>query len=241
MSQKHLSVGSILPAREPGKLRFYSMRFCPFAHRVRLVLDAKKIPYDMVYINLSAKPEWLIDISPLGKVPCIVLDNNEVLYESLIVADYLDEAYPENNLYPSDPLQKAKDKLLIERFGGVISMMYKLFTDKIANQELFEQALTALEYLEKELEKRGTRFIGGNKPGMVDLMIWPWFERADVIKIIKGEQYSIPRNRFPKLMKWSDVMKDDSTVKNYFLEPEVHVKYMISHSSGAPQYDFWLN
>nr|QCC89038.1 glutathione S-transferase omega 2 [Meteorus pulchricornis] len=237
MSLKHLSVGSIQPVRLPGKLRFYSMRFCPFAHRVQLVLDAKKIPYDVVFVNLSAKPEWLLDINPMGKVPSIVLENGDVLYESLIVTDYLDEAYPENKLYPKDPLEKAKDKLLIDRFGGIISMMYKLFVDTTADQGLFEEALKALEYLEREIVKRGTQFIGGDKPGMVDLMIWPWFERADIIKIIKGDKFSIPHKRFPKMLEWMAAMKEDPTVKNYYLKPEVHAKYMQSHSSGKPQYD----
>lgn len=77
-------------------------------------------------MDLTNKPEWLLDKSPLGKVPCIELNNGEILYESLIVSDYLNEAYPNENLYTTDPLQKAKDKLLIERFSGLITMMYKV-------------------------------------------------------------------------------------------------------------------
>lgn len=62
-----------------------------------------------------------------GKVPCLELDNGEVLYESLVVADYLDEKYPEPRLYPLDPLAKAKDKLLIEKFNtSIIQTMYKV-------------------------------------------------------------------------------------------------------------------
>lgn len=82
--------------------------------------------YDVVYTNLSQKPEWLIEKSPLGKVPCIEFENGDIMYESLIICEYLDEAYPENKLFPKDPLAKAKDKLLIERFNDVISTMYKV-------------------------------------------------------------------------------------------------------------------
>lgn len=49
------------------------------------------------------------------------------MYKSLIIVDYLDEAYPQNKLYPSQPFAKAKDKLLIDRFNEVISIMYKVF------------------------------------------------------------------------------------------------------------------
>lgn len=64
--------------------------------------------------------------SPLGKVPCLELENGDTLYESLVIAEYLDEAYPEHRLFPADPLAKAKDKLLIERFNDVITTMYKV-------------------------------------------------------------------------------------------------------------------
>jgi pyrimidodiazepine synthase len=62
----------------------------------------------------------------LGKVPCIEFENGDTLYESLIIAEYLDEAYPQHRLYPEDPLAKAKDKLLIERFNEVTTTMYKV-------------------------------------------------------------------------------------------------------------------
>jgi pyrimidodiazepine synthase len=44
------------------------MRFCPYAQRVHLVLDAKGIAYHTIFINLTEKPEWLTEKSPLGKL-----------------------------------------------------------------------------------------------------------------------------------------------------------------------------
>lgn len=83
--------------------------------------------YDVVYINLTHKPDWLIEKNPLNKVPCIELEGGETLYESLIIAEYLDDAYPQNKLYSSQPLAKATEKLLIDRFNAVIAIMYKVF------------------------------------------------------------------------------------------------------------------
>lgn len=68
----------------------------------------------------------MIEKSPLNKVPCIELEGGETLYESLIIGDYLDEVYPENRLHSANPLAKAKDKLLIDRFNTVIATMYKV-------------------------------------------------------------------------------------------------------------------
>ncbi|XP_070168040.1 pyrimidodiazepine synthase [Polyergus mexicanus] len=242
MTTKHLSTGSVPPSLVPGKIRLYSMRFCPYAQRVQLVLDAKQIPYDVVNVNVTHKPDWLIEKNPLNKVPSIELEGGEILYESLIIADYLDDAYPQNKLYPSNPLAKAKDKLLIDRFNAVITTIYKVFfLGPTLEHDIFNQALNGLELFDQELVKRGTPFFGGDKPGMLDFMIWPWCERADVIRIIRGEQFIIPRERFLRLLEWRNAMKEDSAVQGSFLDVEAHAKYIRSRIAGTPQYDLIIN
>lgn len=76
----------------------------------------------MVFVNLSAKPEWLFDKHPLGKVPAIEMEDGTVLYESLILCEYLDSISSNRPLASADPLQRTKDKLLIERFSQVSYM-----------------------------------------------------------------------------------------------------------------------
>jgi glutathione S-transferase len=73
----------------------------------------------VVYINLKEKPEWIFEKNPGGKVPTLELRNGKILYESLVVADYLDEVYPGPTLTPADPFQKASDRILIENFSKV--------------------------------------------------------------------------------------------------------------------------
>ncbi|XP_054013208.1 pyrimidodiazepine synthase-like [Hylaeus anthracinus] len=237
MTRKHLAAGSVAPPLVPGKVRLYSMRFCPYAQRIHLVLDAKHIPYDVVYVNLTNKPEWLLEKTPLGKVPCIEVEGGETLYESLIIAQYLDEAYPQNKLYPSDPLAKAKDNLLIDRFGSVISTMYKLYNPTSIHCDVFNTALAGLEHFEKELVQRGTPFFNGNSPGMVDFMIWPWWERSDIIRVLRGDQFVIPRDRFKKLLEWRSAMKENPAVQSSYLDTEIHAKYIQSRLAGTPEYD----
>lgn len=67
-------------------------------------------------------------------------------------------------------------------------------------QDVFNEALAGLELYERELAKRGTAFFGGSRPGMLDFMIWPWCERADAMRILQGEQFVIPRDRFLRLV-----------------------------------------
>ena len=62
------SLGDPIPPKVPGKLRLYSMKYCPYAERVRIVLLAKNIPHDIVNVNLKDKPEWLFELHPEGRL-----------------------------------------------------------------------------------------------------------------------------------------------------------------------------
>jgi len=42
--------------------------------------------------------------------------------------------------------------------------------------------------------------ITGDKPGMLDYMIWPWCERSEMLKIMGGDQFVLPRDRFLRLV-----------------------------------------
>ncbi|KAK9499519.1 hypothetical protein O3M35_002542 [Rhynocoris fuscipes] len=236
MSTIHLAAGSEEPSLQEGKLRLYSMRFCPYAQRVHLVLYAKKVDHDIVYINLKSKPEWYLEKIPSGKVPAIHVDG-ENLYESLIVADYLDERYPQNPLYPKDPLRKAKDRIVIDTFSKVISLLYKIYFTPKMESSLLLPVFNEMDFFEKELATRGTQFFSGDMPGMVDYMIWPWCERLEMIRLLGGDQFKVPKDRFQRMWDWSKAMLEDEAVKKHYATPEQHTKYFQSYRAGAPDFD----
>lgn len=187
---------------DDGKVRLFSMRFCPFAHRAHLVLDAKDIPHHTIFINLKSKPDFLFDYSPPGTVPAVQLpaEGNKSLYESLIIADYLDEKFPQRQLYPSCPYDKARDKILIKKFDTVIEAMYKVFVGTNPEPGSIIEIANKLDHFEQQLSKRKSTYFGGDLPGMVDYMIWPWCERADMLTYLIGDRYELDQQRFPKLV-----------------------------------------
>jgi len=238
MATKHLSKDSVEPPKVLGSLRFYSMRFCPYAQRVQLVLNAKGITHDTVFINLSEKPEWYLTIFPAGKVPALIYDG-KFLSESLILADFLDEQFPEPPLWNSSPLQKILDKLVIESFGKVGTAFYKLImiSEKV-EEKYFDELVASLIPIETELAERRSTFFGGDKPNMVDYMIWPWFERLDSIDPYTQGKFVIPFNdKFPKLAKWKNLMIVDKAVAPYYLTPEKHAEHFTKRKAGLPAYD----
>jgi len=80
--------------------------------------------HDTVFINLSDKPEWYLDICPAGLVPTLIYDS-KLLGESLLLADFLDEQYPQPPLYNNSPLQKILDKMFITSFDFFLTYLRK--------------------------------------------------------------------------------------------------------------------
>jgi glutathione S-transferase len=84
-----------------AEIKLYSAVVCPYAHRTRLVLQEKGIDFDLIEIDLQNRPEGFTKVSPYGKVPAIT-HNDERVWESAIINEYLDEVFPNPPLLPSD-------------------------------------------------------------------------------------------------------------------------------------------
>jgi len=83
-------------------------------HRVRLVLAAKGVTYDLVPVDAQNPPEDLIHLNPYHSVPTLV-ERELVLYAASVVSEYLDERYPHPPLMPVDPLSRARLRLAMLR------------------------------------------------------------------------------------------------------------------------------
>ncbi|XP_006135447.2 glutathione S-transferase omega-1 [Pelodiscus sinensis] len=210
-SARSLGKGSPAPGPVPeGLIRLYSMRFCPFAERTRLVLKAKGIKHETVNVNLKNKPDWLFEKNPFGLVPILETSKGQLVYESPVTCEYLDEAYPGKKLLPADPYERACQRMLLERFSKLSPLAFKYLLAIKSGED--SSALKA-EFIEKigEFEQilagRKTLFFGGDSVSMIDYMIWPWFERLEFFQLPDGLQHA------PKLRRWVEAMKNDPAVK----------------------------
>jgi stringent starvation protein A len=100
--------------RMRNTLTLFSARDCVVCHRVRLVLAAKGVTYDIVTVDPANPPEDLIDLNPYHSVPTLV-ERDLVLYAASVVSEYLDERYPHPPLMPVDPLSRARLRLSMLR------------------------------------------------------------------------------------------------------------------------------
>jgi len=129
-------------------------------------------------------------ISPLGKIPALE-DGDAVMCDSTIVCEYLDEAYPENPVYPKNPADRAKARWL-EEYGDdkvgpnasglffhkfVMPMIFKQPTDEAAIAKIIDQDLPPiLDYLESQVPEEG--FFFGDF-SMADLSLVSGFFNAE--------------------------------------------------------------
>jgi glutathione S-transferase len=116
------------------KLKLISHILCPYVQRSLITVIEKQIPCDREYIDLANKPDWFLKISPLGKVPLLLVDG-EVLFESAVICEYLDEITPDS-LHPLDPLTKAKHLSWIEFGSNLLAKIVGFYAAK--DEETFE-------------------------------------------------------------------------------------------------------
>ncbi|KAG0730218.1 Pyrimidodiazepine synthase [Chionoecetes opilio] len=227
MTSKHLGPGSVCPPLAEGVLRCYSMKYCPYAQRVHLVLAAKRVRHDVVWVNLKNKPSWLLEKNPSGKVPILEQDN-KLMFESLVTCDYLDERYPNPPLYPADPWKKGQDKMFVELWSKVIMSLFKMFFN-LENEDIvgksYENVKEGIDVFEKELSMRNTKFFSGESPGMLDYMMWPWAERLELAQMIMQKGTILPLHRHPNMILWVKNMLADGPVAATYLPPETHAKF----------------
>jgi len=103
-----------LSQRSRTVLTLYSSNDDAQCHRVRLVLAAKGVVYDLVPVTAKNPPEDLLDLNPYNSVPTLV-DRDLVLYDTGVICEYLDERYPHPPLMPVDPLSRARLRLATVR------------------------------------------------------------------------------------------------------------------------------
>ena len=144
-------------------------------------------------MNPYHKPAELLALNPRGLVPSLQIAPGKALYESTVVLEYLDEAYPDHSprLLPRDPYERAKARIWTDFVTSRVIPAFHRFLQFQAQgwkgEGTGEERLDFLrgEYrgklleFSRELAKResegiGSPYWGGSEVGLVDLVLAPW-------------------------------------------------------------------
>jgi glutathione S-transferase len=82
----------------------------PYVRKVRVVMAEKKLEYEFVQEDVWASDSTITSSNPLGKVPCLVMEGGEALFDSRVIVEYLDTLSPVGKLIPPSGRERTEVK-----------------------------------------------------------------------------------------------------------------------------------
>ncbi|MEX1167751.1 MAG: glutathione S-transferase N-terminal domain-containing protein [Hydrogenophaga sp.] len=82
----------------------------PYVRKVRIVLAEKKLDYQFVMEDVWSADTQIATSNPLGKVPCLIMEGAEAMFDSRVIVEYLDTLSPVGKLIPSAGRERAESK-----------------------------------------------------------------------------------------------------------------------------------
>jgi glutathione S-transferase len=206
-------------------LELISFDICPYVQRSVILLKHKKVDFKLTFIDLGNPPEWFNKISPLGKVPVLIVKHPEmskpvVVFESAVINDYLDEVTP-ISLAPIEPLDKARERAWIAVSGELLGWLFTIMTSNEPSEvtEARTDLWDTLAHVEKELPGGGY-FTG--RFSLVDAAFAPVFMRMMMVRSLRDDAHW---KKLPKTLDWAKNLLELPEVKNS-IEPNFKERYI---------------
>ena len=92
----------------------------PYVRKVRITMAEKKLDYQYVTENVWASDTRIGESNPLGKVPCLVMEGAEALFDSRVIVEYLENLSPVGKLIPANGRERAEVKTWEALADGVL-------------------------------------------------------------------------------------------------------------------------
>lgn len=200
-------------------LTLISHPLCPFVQRAAIILLEKEIPFDRIDVDLSAKPDWFLQLSPTGKVPLLKVSEGNaedaILFESVVICEYLDETQSGKPMYPANALARARHRAWIEFANQTLSEGWQYLHAR--DSETANAKRTAFrERLGKLEEELGDGpYFAGKDFGMVDAVYAPLFRYFGSID--SGAAHKIFED-LPRVSSWREALAVRPSVKSAVVE-----------------------
>ncbi|MHB8455348.1 MAG: glutathione S-transferase family protein [Acidiferrobacterales bacterium] len=183
-------------------MKLYGSLTSPYVRKVRVLLKEKGIACDLVVEGPSDPAGNVAELNPLGKIPVMARDDNEVLFDSPLIVDYLDSLKGEPLIPRSGEVRwqvlrwhalgQGMLDAIVARLYEVRRPPEKQLPEFITRQE--SKILAALTYADKA--KKGPAYLVGERFSLADLALGVALEYID---------FRFPhdwRDRHPRLAHW---------------------------------------
>ena len=192
-------------------LKLISLKICPFVQRVAALMEAKKVPYEIEYIDFDNLPAWFSDVSPNAQVPVLITESGQALFESEAIIEYLDEIHP-----PLESELSAEQKAVDRAWSYQANNLYlpqcstMRSPDKETLAERAEKLSKAFDKVEKQLGDGP--FFKGDTLSNIDIAWLPVLHRSAIINENAGYDFLA---KHPKVKAWrNSLMQTDIVEKS---------------------------
>jgi maleylpyruvate isomerase len=175
------------------------------AYRVRIALNLKDVPHEMVPVHLTRdggrqhSAEYRV-VNPQMRVPALGLSSGESIVQSLAIIEYLDEVYPEPPLLPVEAIERAHVRAVAQIVACDIHPLNNLITLNALRKLGHDQAaidawyaswvIAGFEAIEPLLKPGPYAF--GARVTLADLCLVP--------QVFNARRFKVPLDAFPKII-----------------------------------------
>jgi glutathione S-transferase len=192
-------------------LKLVSFDICPYVERSRIVLLEKGVEHDIAFIDLADKPAWFLAVSPMGRVPVLLVDETPV-FESMVINELLEELHPAPPMLPRDPLARAEargwivfsnDVVMPRSYAASLALAGGAAGDALSRP--LAELRDGLAKLEARAATGGGPFLLGRDFGLADAAFAPFFRRWRIAEGWGGAEAKLLAG-FPALSGWADAL-----------------------------------
>jgi glutathione S-transferase len=208
------------------KYTLISHHLCPYAQRAAIALRENDVAFERKNIDLANKPDWFLKLSPLGKVPLLVVDDETVLFESSVIAEYINDMNGAG-LLSAEPLERASQRAWMEFASQTIGNIGQYYS--APDQKALEMAATQLSAKWQKLETilGNGHWFSGDKFSLVDAAFAPVFRYYETLEQLTNIEYF---SDLPKVSAWRRVLASRPSVQK-----------AVGHDFGERLLDFFAN
>lgn len=191
-----------------------SHALCPYVQRAAIALTEKGMAFERRSIDLADKPAWFVAISPLGKVPLLIVRHEtaraSVVFESAVICEYLEDVAAGSALHPGDPLDRARHRSWIEFASSILAQLWRFET--AVDAEHYETSRRALrdKFERVEAELGDGPFFAGETFSLVDAAFAPIFRYFDVFDALIDTRIF---ERTARVRAWRDALAKRPSVR----------------------------
>ncbi|QPF87876.1 glutathione S-transferase family protein [Bradyrhizobium genosp. L] len=195
-------------------LKLISHKLCPYVQRAVIALAEKGVAFERIDIDLANKPDWFLKLSPLGKVPVLVVtrdDGREVaLFESNVICEYIEETQDGSKLHPQDALVRAQHRGWMEFGSAILGDLWGVETSTDAATFESKRQAVAAKFARVEAALGAGPFFAGEKFSLVDAVFAPVFRYFDLFDQLTDLRVFTDT---PKVRAWRGALAQRESVR----------------------------